>query len=87
MEARPTATHDIAPEDVILLAHFDIVHPDNRVEYDFWYSSADTHALSFLVSLKTFQEKLGEDALFTPRFKTQSCFGPCEEDQCLGSAN
>lgn len=31
-----------------LHAKFDLNHPDDRVEYDYWFTSSDIHSLSFL---------------------------------------
>jgi hypothetical protein len=33
---------------IALIAEFDISRPDNRVEYDFWFSQIDDKAMDFL---------------------------------------
>ena len=58
---------------VSLIATFDIANPDNRVEWDFWYSSSNTHALLFLRHYREWHEKLGDKTLFTPHFSMLSC--------------
>mmetsp|Transcript_40827 Transcript_40827/g.46815 ORF Transcript_40827/g.46815 Transcript_40827/m.46815 type:complete len:227 (+) Transcript_40827:35-715(+) len=54
---------------VSLVAIFDITHPDNRVEWDFWYTSSNDRAINFLKGYKEFHLKLGKNTLFTPHFK------------------
>lgn len=39
-------------EHIALLASFDLERPDDRVEYDFWYTSSDDRALDFLRDYK-----------------------------------
>lgn len=53
---------------VQLYASFDISHPDNRVEWDFWFSSANEKALNFLKDYYELNEKLGDKTLFTPHY-------------------
>jgi hypothetical protein len=35
-------------ESVLLLANFDMTRPDNRVEYDLWYTSTNEIMLDFI---------------------------------------
>ena len=49
--------------------------PDNRVEYDIWYSSSNDLALDFIQDFMKLDHRLGEGALMTPRF----VFWVCEE--------
>lgn len=58
---------------VQLIASFDLPHPDNRVEYDFWYSSEDEKAMQFLADFETYHYSYKEDVLFTPRIFTFEC--------------
>ena len=48
-------------------------HPDNRVEWDFWYTSSNNKAYEFLKGYHEFQQKLGSKTLFTPHFFFWSC--------------
>lgn len=54
--------------NVSLMAAFDIRHPDNRVEWDLWFSSNEEIALNFLKNYREFHEKLGNQTLFTPHY-------------------
>lgn len=72
---------------VALMASFDIVHPDNRVEWDFWYSSSNEKALEFLRGYRENQHKLGDKTLFTPHFSFWSCVecdNKLKRDMCFG---
>lgn len=58
---------------VYVRAEIDIVHPDNRVEYEYWFSTyLDQDAWS-VYDLSLYQRALEPDALFTPRILTYSC--------------
>lgn len=61
-----------------LLATFDLPHPDDRVEYDLWYTSADDQAIDFMVDFEDYHNKFEKDVLFTPRFVTWPCI-ECDE--------
>ena len=59
-----------------LIGSFDLPHPDNRVEYDFWYSSENEEAMNFLADFEEYHYKYKEDVFFTPRifsFECKSC--------------
>ena len=58
---------------VQLLARFDLKHPDNRVEYEFHYSSSDDRSLDFIQNWGEYHKKFGKDVQFTPRFVTHPC--------------
>jgi len=60
-------------EQASLLVTFEMPHPDQRVEYDIWYSSVDNKALDFIVDFEKFDEMLGSKALMTPHFVSWSC--------------
>mmetsp|Transcript_20067 Transcript_20067/g.22394 ORF Transcript_20067/g.22394 Transcript_20067/m.22394 type:complete len:225 (-) Transcript_20067:728-1402(-) len=53
---------------VQLLAQFEMPHPDDRVEYDFWYTSSNEQAIDFLVEFQDFHYKYKKDVYFTPRY-------------------
>ena len=42
------------------MATFEMERPDNRVEYDFWYTSSDDRALDFLRDFKESHEQFGK---------------------------
>jgi len=50
-----------------LMATFTMEHPDNRVEYDIWYTSSSDRALDFINEFSKIDSKLGDDVLMTPR--------------------
>lgn len=58
---------------VALMASFDMKHPDNRVEWDFWYTSSNNKAYEFLIGYHELHQKLGSKTLFTPHFSFWSC--------------
>lgn len=64
---------------VYVKAELEIVHPDNRVEYELWYSSALDLDYMLVHDMAGYQMALNEDALFTPRILTYSC-KYCDED-------
>jgi len=74
-------------EQAALLVKFELPRPDNRVEYDIWYSSIDDRALDFITDFQTYDEMLSEDVLMTPHFVTWPC-SDCDEDfkkkECFG---
>jgi hypothetical protein len=55
-------------EPIILALEFKIDNPDNRVEYDLYYSLGDIKALQILKELKPYHERLGSTVYFTPHF-------------------
>lgn len=65
-----------------------MVHPDNRVEYEFWYSSIFDWDKNKLIDLGTFLRVFREDTYFTPRIMTYSC-ETCDslfkETECLSN--
>jgi hypothetical protein len=50
-----------------------MVHPDNRVEYEFWYSTIMDIDFDKLADIAKFQKALNKHALFTPRVFTYPC--------------
>lgn len=66
-------------EQAALLVSFEMPHPDQRVEYDIWYSSIDDRALDFITDFQKYDEKLGDLALMTPHFVSWKCT-ECDAD-------
>ena len=60
-------------DHVSLMATFNMDRPDNRVEYDFWYTSSDDRALDFLRDFKENHLQFGKDVLMTPHFAFWTC--------------
>lgn len=53
--------------------------PDNRVEYDIWFTSSNDRALDFISDFKEMDEKFGEKVLMTPRYVFWRCTF-CEDE-------
>ena len=64
---------------VQLLAGFELPHPDNRAEYDFYYTSTSDQALDFIQNFGEYHKKFQKDVFFTPRFVSWNCPN-CETD-------
>lgn len=66
-----------APEEeqkkAALAAEFIMEHPDNRVEYDIWYTSFDDRARDFIRDFKEYNDRLGKKVLMTPHFVNWPC--------------
>lgn len=58
---------------VVLLVNFEMENPDDRVEYDIWYTSGDAKALEYIIGMKAYNEKLGKNALMTPHIIVRTC--------------
>lgn len=52
---------------------FEIGRPDNRVEYDIWYSSSNQRMLDFIVDFSHTDKLFDERVLMTPHFKIWEC--------------
>jgi hypothetical protein len=74
---KSTLSGVVAP--VYIKAELDITHPDNRVEYELWYSTVLDTQPYLLYDISLYQKALGSNALFTPRILTYSCRGCSEE--------
>ncbi len=48
-------------------------NPDNRVEYDIWYTSTDDRALDFINNFGEYDKLFKDKALMTPHFVTYDC--------------
>ena len=73
---------------IALCATFEMESPDNRVEYDFWYTSSDDLALDFLRDFKERHLELGSNVKMTPHFAFWTC-EDCDESvikkDCYGN--
>ena len=73
---------------VYIKAELDIVHPDNRVEYELWYSSILDVEPWLMYDISLYQKTLENNALFTPRILTyacKSCSNDLKETLCLAN--
>ena len=53
---------------VQLQASFDLKHPDDKVEYEYYYSSSDDKSLDFIQSFGDYHFKIIQNLKFTPRY-------------------
>lgn len=58
---------------IVIIASFDIDKPDDRVEYDIWYTSSNNRALDFIEEFAITDRELGESVLMTPHFIFWRC--------------
>jgi hypothetical protein len=63
------------------MADFVMEKPDNRVEYDIWFTSSNDRALDFITDFMEQDWKLGEQVLMTPHYVFWKC--PFCEQQTL----
>lgn len=56
-----------------LILSFEINKPDDRVEYDIWFSSSNDRGLDFISDFRSYHEKLGKKVLMTPRYFSWPC--------------
>jgi hypothetical protein len=68
-------------EPIVLALEFKIENPDNRVEYDLYYSLGDTKALQIMKEMKPYHERLGATVYFTPHFVVNNV--SYSMDECL----
>ena len=61
--------------------------PDNRVEYDIWYTSSNDRALDFIRDFGEWDEKFGTNVLMEPHYVFWQCEN-CDDDiknkDCFG---
>lgn len=60
---------------VKLKVTFEMSRPDDRVEYDIWFSSFNDKGLDFISNFEPFHRTLGDKVLMTPRYFTWPCEG------------
>jgi hypothetical protein len=61
------------PNSVLITCDLSLSNPDNRVEYELWYSSILDLSAKSLKEMGKYQVPFGADALFTPRILTFNC--------------
>ena len=66
-------------DQTAIMAQFVMDKPDDRVEYDVWFTSSNDRALDFISDFKDQDSKLGEKVLMTPRYVFWKCTF-CEDE-------
>lgn len=71
-----------------IMATFEINNPDNRVEYDIWYSPGQISSYETISSLHSMNKALGTNVLMTPRLVLSTgifdfMLGLLNDDNCL----
>lgn len=56
-----------------IIITFNMENPDNRVEYDIWFTSTDDRALDFINNFREYDKLLAENVLMTPHYVTFDC--------------
>ena len=71
------------PEEILeriqMKAEFIMHKPDNRVEYDFFYTSSNDRALDFLRDFAEKDQQFGQTVLMEPHFVFWQCEN-CDEE-------
>lgn len=60
-------------EFTVLVVEFIMDKPDDRVEYDIWYTSGHAKMISFLKGMRVYNDRLGKHALMTPHMFVRKC--------------
>ncbi|CDW80556.1 vacuolar sorting receptor 3 [Stylonychia lemnae] len=60
-------------DQLALMAEFMMEKPDNRVEYDLWFTSSNDRALDFITDFQQYDQKFGDKVLFTPHYVFWKC--------------
>ncbi len=71
-----------------LKASFVMEKPDNRVEYDIWYTSSNDRALDFISEFASKDAIFGEKVLMAPHYvfwRCKDCEGTFVRDDCFAS--
>lgn len=72
---------------LLVVAEFDIKRPDDRVEYDVWFSSSNDVALDFLQDFRAIDQRFGKSVLMTPRYvfwECRNCDAEFKQEHCFG---
>ena len=70
---------DEAIETIAIKVEFEMNKPDDRVEYDIWYTSSNDRALDFISNFAATDDKFKTNVLMTPHFVFWRCEG-CDAD-------
>ena len=65
----------------VLYAKFEIENHQNKVDYEFWYTSSNDRALDFIRDFEEYHEKFDEKSVsIKPRFVIWTCPGSCDSN-------
>ena len=74
-------------EQLAIMAEFIMDKPDDRVEYDIWFTSSNDHALDFISDFKDLDSKFADMVLMEPHYVFWRCTN-CEQqylqNDCYG---
>jgi hypothetical protein len=65
-------------KQIQIVVKFEMNRPDDRVEYEFWFSSSNDRGLDFIRDFRTYHEKLGKKLLLVPRYFSWACIN-CDD--------
>lgn len=65
-------------DSLAIMAEFIMEKPDDRVEYDIWFTSSNDRALDFISDFKEFDSKFSDLVLMEPHYVFWKCSN-CEE--------
>lgn len=60
-------------DQTAIMAQFIMEKPDDRVEYDIWFTSSNDRALDFVSDFKEQDKRLGDKTLMTPHYVFWKC--------------
>ena len=63
---------------IVVLASFEQAKPDDRVEYDIWFTSSNDKAMDFIYEFASTDRELGDKVLMTPHYVFWKC-NSCEQ--------
>ena len=66
-------------EQTAIMAQFVMEKPDDRVEYDIWFTSSNDRALDFISDFKAHDSRFAEKVLMTPHYVFWKCTF-CEDE-------
>ena len=66
-------------DQTAIMAQFVMEKPDDRVEYDLWFTSSNDRALDFISDFKEYDSKFQDKVLMTPHFVFWKCTF-CEDE-------
>ena len=65
-------------KQIRLVIKFVMNRPDDRVEYEFWFTSSNDRGLDFIRDFRAYHQKLGKKVLIIPRYFSWACIN-CDD--------
>jgi hypothetical protein len=65
-------------KQIQLVIKFEMNRPDDRVEYEFWFTSSNDRGLDFIRDFMPYHQKLGKKVLIIPRYFSWACIN-CDD--------